>query len=629
MCGIAGFIGKGDKEILQQMADELSHRGPDEEGFFINGNVFLGHRRLSIIDLKTGSQPIFNEDKTIAVIFNGEIYNFQDLKKQLSGHIFKTNSDTEVLIHGYEERGIDFLKELNGMFAFALWDGKNKKLILARDRFGEKPLYWFAQSGSFVFASELKSLMAHPLFKKEIDFLSLAKYFFFEYIPSPQSIFKNVHKLEPGHFLVFENGQVEIKQYYNLEFGVSPLDKLDKFYDRENYLMRELGERLEQSVKSRLISDVPLGIFLSGGIDSSTIAYFAQKNSSRPIKTFSIGFAEKSFDESKWARLVAKRLGTEHYERIFSLGEIRNLIQLVFNKLDEPLADASILPTYLLSKTAKEKVTVALGGDGGDEFWLGYPTSTAHYFFPLFKFLPNFVKKDLFGFFASLLPVSFKNFSLDFKIKKFLSGIDISNDILRNQVWLSAFKPDELPNLFMPEIHRDIKNRIIEDDIDKVSNENSGKSKWQRLVYAYAKHYLVEDILTKVDRASMMNSLEVRSPFLDHKLVSFINNLPDNFKLRGLTTKYLLKKLMAKYVGKDVVSRKKKGFGIPIAQWLAGDLRKELEDSLFGEKIKKQEIFNYPYIKKITEEHLERRQNHRQKLWSLFVFQKWYERWMA
>jgi asparagine synthase (glutamine-hydrolysing) len=393
--------------------------------------------------------------------------------------------------------------------------------------------------------------------------------------------------------------------------------------------MRELEERLEQSVKSRLISDVPLGIFLSGGIDSSTIAYFAQKNSSRPIKTFSIGFAEKSFDESKWARLVAKRLGTEHYERIFSLGEIRNLIQLVFNKLDEPLADASILPTYLLSKTAKEKVTVALGGDGGDEFWLGYPTSTAHYFFPLFKFLPNFVKKDLFGFFASLLPVSFKNFSLDFKIKKFLSGIDISNDILRNQVWLSAFKPDELPNLFIPEIHRDIKNRIIEDDIDKVSNENSGKSKWQRLVYAYAKHYLAEDILTKVDRASMMNSLEVRSPFLDHKLVSFINNLPDNFKLRGLTTKYLLKKLMAKYVGKDVVSRKKKGFGIPIAQWLAGDLRKELEDSLFGEKIKKQEIFNYPYIKKITEEHLERRQNHRQKLWSLFVFQKWYERWMA
>ena len=629
MCGIAGFIGKGDKEILQQMADELSHRGPDEEGFFINGNVFLGHRRLSIIDLKTGSQPIFNEDKTIAVIFNGEIYNFQNLKKRLFGHVFKTNSDTEILAHAYEERGIDFLKELNGMFAFALWDGKNKKLILARDRFGEKPLYWFAQSGSFVFASELKSLMAHPLFKKEIDFLSLAKYFFFEYIPSPQSIFKNVHKLEPGHFLVFENGQVEIKQYYNLEFGVSPLDKLDKFYDRENYLMRELGERLEQSVKSRLISDVPLGIFLSGGIDSSTIAYFAQKNSSRPIKTFSIGFAEKSFDESKWARLVAKRLGTEHYERIFSLGEIRNLIQLVFNKLDEPLADASILPTYLLSKTAKEKVTVALGGDGGDEFWLGYPTSTAHYFFPLFKFLPNFVKKDLFGFFASLLPVSFKNFSLDFKIKKFLSGIDISNDILRNQVWLSAFKPDELPNLFMPEIHRDIKNRIIEDDIDKVSNENSGKSKWQRLVYAYAKHYLAEDILTKVDRASMMNSLEVRSPFLDHKLVSFINNLPDNFKLRGLTTKYLLKKLMAKYVGKDVVSRKKKGFGIPIAQWLAGDLRKELEDSLFGEKIKKQEIFNYPYIKKITEEHLERRQNHRQKLWSLFVFQKWYERWMA
>ena len=616
MCGIAGFIGKGNREILKQMTDALVYRGPDEEGFFVKDNIFLGHRRLSVIDLKTGSQPMFNEDKTIAVIFNGEIYNFQDLKKQFSSHIFKTNSDTEVLIHGYEERGIDFLKELNGMFAFALWDDKNKKLILARDRFGEKPLYWFYQNGLFIFASELKVLMIHPLFKKEIDFLSLAKYFFFEYVPSPASIFKNVHKLEPGHFLIYKNNKAEIKKYYEMEFNEPRF--------RHGESEKKLEKYLNEAVKSRLISDVPLGVFLSGGIDSSTIAYFAQKNSSQPIKTFSIGFEEPSFDESKWARLVSKRLGTEHHERIFSLEEMRNLIPRVFDNLDEPLADASILPTYLLSKTAREKVKVALGGDGGDEFWMGYPTFFAHRIFPILNIPPHFIKKDFFNFASSLLPVSFKNFSFDFKAKKFLDGLNIKNDVLRNQVWLSAFKPEELPLLLRPEIYDSFKNRIIE-DVEKIIEENTGNSKWQKLVYAYAKHYLAEDILVKVDRVSMMNSLEVRTPFLDHNLVSFINNLPDNLKLRGLTGKYLLKKLMAKYIGKDIVSRKKKGFGIPVAEWFCKDLKGELCEALSKEKIEKEGLFNYPYIEKIMREHLEKRQNHRQKLWSLFVFQKWHK----
>ncbi len=428
--------------------------------------------------------------------------------------------------------------------------------------------------------------------------------------------------MEPSHLLIFQNNKIETRPYWRMEFG-NPRAEISG----EENILKNLEEKIDQSVKEKLVSDVPLGIFLSGGIDSSTIAYFSQKNSSEPIKTFSIGFEEKSFDESKWARLVSKRLGTEHYEKIFSSREMKDLIPLVFEELDEPLADASILPTYLLSKTAREKVTVALGGDGGDEFWLGYPTFSAHLVYPLFRFLPNLIKVDLFNFLVSLLPVSFKNFSFDFKAKKFLSGINIDDDILRNQIWLSAFKLGALPFLLKPEIFVEIKKTIIE-DIDRVTGENTGKSKWQRLVYAYAKHYMGEDILVKVDRASMMNSLEVRSPFLDHELVSFINSLPDNLKLKGWTTKYLLKKLMAKYLGKDIVSRKKKGFGIPVAQWLAGDLREELEDLLSEERIREQGIFNYPYVKRIMEEHLGRRQNHRQKLWSLFVFQKWYDRWM-
>jgi len=617
VCGIAGFIGQGDKDILEKMTNTLNRRGPDASGFFIKDDVFLGHRRLSIIDLQTGGQPMFNEDKTIAIVFNGEIYNFQNLKKELgNGHHFKTNSDTEVIIHGYEEWGESIFEKLEGMFALAIWDSKEKKLILARDKFGEKPLYYFHNPLCFAFASELKALMPHPLFKKEIDFSSLSKYFFFEYIPSPRTIFKNIRKLEPASFLILKNNRVETRPYWQIKFG----NPKNSTFKNEKPALKELENQINQAVKERLISDVPLGVFLSGGIDSGTIAYFAQKNSLKPIKTFSIGFEEKSFDESKWARLVSKRLGAEHCEKIFSQKEMYELIPEVFSQLDEPLADASILPTYLLSKMTKEKVTVALGGDGGDEFWMGYPTFAAHKIFSLFNILPNIIKKDLSKFLASFLPISHKNFSLDFKINKFLDGAGAKDDILRNQIWLSAFSPEEVSQLL------NIHPRF--EEIEKIKKDNTGNSKWQKLIYAYAKHYMAEDILVKVDRASMMNSLEVRSPFLDHKLVNFINNLPDNLKFRNLSGKYLLKKLMAKHIGKDIVYRKKKGFGAPTAEWLAGDLKNELKELLSEEKIKKQGIFNCAYVQKIMKEHFEKRRNHRQKLWSLFVFQKWYERWM-
>ena len=624
MCGIAGFIGKGDREIVQAMINEIDYRGPDEKNFFTKNNVFLGHCRLSIIDLKTGGQPMFNEDKNVVVVFNGEIYNFFELREILTkkGHQFKTESDTEVVVHGYEEWGESVFEKLNGMFAIAIWDEKNKKLILGRDRFGEKPLYWADLPGVFIFSSELKSIFRHPSFKKEIDHVSLGKYFFFEYVPSPHTIFKGVRKMEPGHFLVFQNNKIKINSYWQIEFKQPGTPDVE-----ESTALKTLSALLDQSVKKSMISDVPLGIFLSGGIDSSTIAYFAQKNSNRPVKTFSIGFEDKSFDESEWARLVAKRLGTEHHERIFSSKELMDSVSSVFEKLDEPLADASILPTYLLSKTAKEKVTVALGGDGGDEFWMGYPTFFAHRLFPFFNIMPGFIKNSALNLSSSLLPVSFDNFSFDFKVKKFLSGINITGDILRNQVWLSAFSPEELKLLFVPEIYEVIKNNVFE-DINKITDENTGTSKWQRLVYAYSKHYLAEDILTKVDRASMMNSLEVRSPLLNHELVSFVNNLPDNFKFKGMEGKYLFKKLMEPHLGKDIVSRKKKGFGIPIARWLAGELKGDLEKVLSEEKITKQGIFNYLYIKKIINEHMEGRRNNRQKLWSLFVFQKWHESWM-
>jgi len=436
MCGIAGFVGQGNEEILKKMTGSLERRGPDSEGFFIKDGIYFGHRRLSIIDLATGHQPIFNEDKTISIIFNGEIYNFKDLRKQLEkrGHKFYTQSDTEVIVHLYEDKGEDFLKELNGMVALALWDDKKEKLILARDRLGEKPLYYSFLGGKLIFASELKAILVHPQIKRELDFYSLAKYLNYEYIPFPQTIFKNIYKLGPGEYLIYQKGILEKKKYWDIGFN-SKLKNRDSIYgsegEEENEVlfanqnsklleeeaMKGLEEHLERSVKMRLVSDVPLGIWLSGGIDSTAIAYYAQKNSPTPIKTFSIGFTDLSFDESKYARQAAEFLKTDHYEKVLTPRDCLDLIPQIFEFLDEPLADASIVPTYLLSKFTREKVKVALGGDGGDELFMGYPTFQAHQLAKIYQKLPYFLRKNLITPIVNHLPVSFNDFSFDFRLK--------------------------------------------------------------------------------------------------------------------------------------------------------------------------------------------------------------------
>lgn len=618
MCGIVGYFGQGDEKTLAEMIKSIKYRGPDDSGIFCLENLGLAHARLSIIDLSPeGHQPMSDSENIIHLVFNGEIYNFQDLRNELinDGIKFRGHSDTEVIIYLYKKYGIDFLKKINGMFAIALFDQANKKLFLARDRFGKKPLYWTLINDTLIFASELKALTKHPLYKKEIDLESLNQYLQFEYIPTPRTMFQDTYKLEPGTYLSFDGKDFEKKEFWSLDFSKEKISGKDT--------LKAFSEKLEESVKKRMISDVPLGIFLSGGLDSSAIAYFAQKNSREKILTFSIGFEEKSFDESSYARLVANHLGTDHHEKIITGADCLAAIPEIFAKLDEPLADASIIPSYLLCKYAREKITVALGGDGGDELLCGYDTFLAEYFSPLYDRSPKFLKSFLKNL-APKLPTSFKNISHDFKIKKFLSGYD-GPVAYRHFRWLGSFDTTERQKLFRAEVWGKLRDKNEFAQIDKYLENIKNGNKWDKLIYLYLRTYLLDDILVKMDRASMYNSLEVRSPFLDYELAGFVNSLHSNLKIHFANTKYLLRKCLKGKVPDQILQRRKKGFGIPLAAWLKNDLKPLLLEKLNREKIISEGFFNPDYIEKLLNDHFTQKADNRKLLWTLLVFEIWLE----
>lgn len=609
MCGICGILNKKEEkinfEILKKMNETLKTRGPDDEGFYIEDNIGLAMRRLSIIDLEGGKQPIFNEDKSICVIFNGEIYNFVELREELikKGHFFKTKSDTEVLVHLYEEKGENFPEYLNGMFAVALWDKRKKKLILTRDIAGEKPLYYGDFNDFFIFASELKAILANPLIKREIDLKVLNLYFTLEYVPSPYSIIKNIKKLKPGHTLIYENERIKIKPYFKFE---------KKEIEKKN-LLDYLDEIISDSVKIRLRSDVPLGIFLSGGIDSSTVTYYAKRHSDL-IKTFNISFKEPSFDESRFAKKVAFCLKTEHFEEVFDENKMLEILPEVFDFLDEPFADASILPTYLLSKYTRNFVKVALGGDGGDELFGGYPTYFSHKIMEIYKFLP-FYLKIFFSFIGKNLPVSYSNFSFDFVVKKFLEGEGF-NIWKRHLVWMGAFSEEEKRKLFKDFLYPDSVFNLEEFVENTVSFYPKNLNDLLRFDF---KTYLSEDVLFKVDRASMAASLEVRAPFLDRRIIEFAFSIDSNKKLKYFKTKVILKKLMKDKLPPEIIKRGKKGFGIPVAKWIKGPLKGEFENIIEEED----EILNKKFVKKLFDEHIKGKKDNRKKLWTIYVFLKW------
>ncbi len=631
MCGIYGYLsptGTIDPTILRRMGHPLKHRGPDDEGEVIldssEVSVGLGHKRLSIIDLSpAGKQPMANEDETIWITFNGEIYNFREIRKELEGkgHKFRSHSDTEVIVHLYEELGTKCLERLNGMFAFALWDAKQKSLFLARDRTGKKPLHYCVHRGHFLFASEIKALLQHPLVSREIDLKSLNKYLAYEYVPAPNSSFKAIKKLEPGYCLLFRGGAAVTSQYWDIPMEDYPIsDRTEAQY------IDELKELLERAVTARLeAADVPVGLFVSGGLDSGVVAAMARR-AKENLQCFSIGFEEASFDESRYAQQVARSLGIKHHLKVFRAQEMLHMVERLPEILDEPLADPSILPLYLLSQFAAEHMKVVLSGDGGDELFAGYQTYQAHKLVTFYDALPGFIKESVKAL-AFRLPVSHKYLSLDFKIKQFLKGVGVSSEV-RFFLWRGAFSNVERHALLRPEVRRELQNENAYEEIYRYVRKSGLTKELERILYLSMKLYLQDNNLVTVDRASMANGLEVRSPLLDRDVVDFVCRLPMEYKLNGLKTKYILKKVAEELLPRNIVYRKKKGFGVTLAKWLTGELREFMLDYLSQERIERQGIFHYPCVSQLINEQLTMKKDNRELLWTLLVFQTWYERYI-
>ena len=612
MCGLVGFVGPGGLAVLSRMTGALAHRGPDDSGYYTDPEraVFLGHRRLAVLDLPGGHQPMWNETGTVCVIFNGEIYNHAELREALSarGHVFRSgHSDTEVLVHGYEEWQAGLPERLNGMFAFAVYDRERRRLFLARDRFGEKPLYYCQGAGFFGFSSEMSALAHHPLFDRAIDVRALQKYFAYGYLPAPYGLQRGSHKLPGGCHLTYDidTGSAQVGAYWR--FRLTPDASLGS--GREADLIEELRALLAQAVRRRLISDVPLGIFLSGGIDSSAIVAEAVRlRDAQGVDTFTIGFAEDTFDESPFARAVARHFGTRHHERCLDQRRAIELIPEVQAHLSEPLADASVVPTVLLSRFARERVTVALSGDGGDELFAGYdpfralkPAGIYH------ALMPAALHRALLRL-VDLIPPSPRNMSLEFKIKRALLGLTYQ-PAMWNPVWMSPLDPEAMSEAFLAPVKAE---DLYEDAIALWLREGAG-STMDRALEFFTTFYLPESILAKVDRATMMASLESRAVFLDNDLVAFCQRLPHHFKFRDGRGKYLLRKALAGRLPDAILERPKKGFGMPLSHWLRSMPLPPAAGAIEGMRASA--------VERRWREHRAGRRDHRLFLWALLAAQ--------
>ena len=629
MCGIAGWINlennhsqNHSEAVLHAMCERMKHRGPDSEGLWLDEQAALGMRRLSIIDLHTGEQPVYSEDRSIVVVMNGELYNFREVRSELEkrGHKFETNTDTEILPHLYEEYGEAMVEHLNGMFAFALWDKRRKKLLIARDRFGEKPLYYGVFEGSLFFASEPKVLLENPSVKTEINTDALRQFLSFDYVPAPASIYKNIYKLPAAHLLTVENGEINARRYWNLTFhknGNTP--SVEKAAE-------DLRELLSDAVRMRLLADVPLGILLSGGVDSSTVAAFAVKHSTEKVKTFSIGFEEDSFDESKFARQVAAHLGTEHYEDRLSVERAADLLSEIGTWLDEPMSDGSLIPTFLLSRFVRKYVTVALGGDGGDEIFAGYPMYFGHKMARIYDAIPRFLRSGLIEPIVNNLPVSTKNLSFDYKAKRFVAASKY-DAVTRHHSWFGSFSINEQRNLLSKDVLAAASSDIYKGakDLLKITD---AENEIEQMQFLDMNFYMAEDILTKVDRASMAVSLEVRAPFLDPRVAQFAAGLPLEYKLKGSKGKYILKKAVEPLLPRGILQRPKKGFGIPIAEWLKDRLNPLMRDLLAPDRLKNQGLFDEKFVQRLIKEHETGAASHHKQLWTLLVFQIWFDNFL-
>lgn len=620
MCGIYGFISSRlTKADLQAATDRLYRRGPDSAGYFFEAPIGLGHRRLSIIDLSSGDQPMWSADKAQVIVFNGEIYNFKALRKELEnmGYAFQTHSDTEVILQAYAAWGIkECLQKLEGMFAFALWDEKLQKLFVARDRYGEKPLYYTNNKEGFFFASELKALKEHYS-KEKLSKIALNLFFSLSYIPAPHTIYQDVYKLEPGHYLeVKKNGVHQLKRFYDLKTLVQKnLNKQIKDYD---HAKKELRQLLFSSVDERMVSDVPLGSFLSGGIDSSIVSAIMAKLSEQPIKTFSIGFNEKTYDESERAALVAKHIGSEHSLYILGHEDLLEVVDETLAYFDEPFGDSSAIPSMMVAKKAREKVKVVLTGDCADELFGGYEKYLGKHYADKYNRFPQFMR-SVFEAGVKLVPHNNSTNHTLRKVKKVMKSAALSSAERYRSLASMGYQKTEKNNLLLDTFQED-----VDDEILKHFEGIEIFDELTQTFYSDINLILEGDMLAKVDRACMINSLEARVPFLDSKIVDFSFRLPHTFKITGTNKKRILKDTFADLLPEETMRYSKKGFGIPIRLWFQNELKDELLSLLDNDFLINQNIFNPVYIQKLLSEHMSNKENHSSKLWQLFVFQNWF-----
>jgi asparagine synthase (glutamine-hydrolysing) len=643
MCGICGILNlalepAAHRDRIDRMSERLTHRGPDSHGKFELPHLALAIRRLSIIDLETGDQPLSNESGSVTLVFNGEIYNYRELRQGLveRGHRFKTHSDGEVIVHLYEEMGPDFVRELNGMFAIALWDDGSKRLVLARDRAGEKPLYYWQRDHTLVFGSEIKALFEYPGISRELDPEGVAQYFFYGYFPTPRSVFRDIRKLPAAHTLITENGEIKIQPYWRMQEYLRPPGLTRFSRNDERAAEDELRVRLREAAISRLVSDVPLGVFLSGGVDSSTLVALMSELTPGNVNTFSVTFPEKSFNEEPYAELVARHFRTRHHVVRADDAAMREAFQALAEHLDEPVADPAVIPTYLLSRFARTEIKVALSGEGSDELFGGYPTYLGAQLAEYYLRLPRLLRRQFFDRLKSLLPVSSTAVPKGLFLRRFLTHAE-RQPAERHEIWFGMFSPAELDQLFAPgwpggPAGPEGKNRApasaaIFAPLKRVLEGARFDDTLAEMLYLDFRLYLEDNLLVKIDRASMACSLELRTPYLDHRLVEFAASLPASLKVRRFELKYLLKRAVEKWLPRKIVYRPKRGFSVPVVRWMRKELRPMLDETLREEKLKRDGLFDAAFVRRLLNEHWAERADHRKTLWTLLCFQLWYDRW--